>query len=183
MASADSSIVFARELLTGALWDEALPLVVDHWKEVAHYRDIPLNPRRDLYERMQANGALRTFTARIDGHLVGYAVLILDFALHYAGCKTAVQDVVFVSPSVRKTGVGIRFLRYLERECRTEGCQVLYHHAKHRPELALGAVLERMGYEAVDVIYAKRLDRVQMIVGPKADAAEPHDTLHVELHA
>lgn len=145
-----------RELLTDALWNEAMPLLVAHWREIAHYPDIILDPDRDQYLALEDLGVIRCFTARLERKLVGYAVFFVRPALHYAGSVQAYQDVLYLDPSVRG-GAGIRFVRWCDEQLEKSAIQVVYHHVKHAHNF--GPLLERLGYELVDLIYARRLDK------------------------
>lgn len=153
---ANGAVRFAREALTDSLLSEMVPLLHAHWREIAHYSDIPLAPDFDAYRAMVASGALRVFTARDALGLVGYAVWIVRNAPHYAGSRQAVQDILFLEPAARGLN-GIRFLRWCDQALAAEGVQVAHHHVKMAHNW--GPILERMGYEAVDVIYSRRLDR------------------------
>ena len=148
---------FARERMHD-LWPELEPLIREHWLEVAHYLDIPLDPDRDAYNAMEDAGAVRAYTARIKGVLVGYVIYFVRPNLHYSGSKQAVQDVLFIAPEHRG-GLGFRLLRWSHERLRDEGVQVVYQHVKVKPGLNFGPVLERMGYELIDNIYGKRLDK------------------------
>lgn len=178
-------IQFARESLTDDLWAEAMPLLEAHWREVAHFQDIPLNVDRAVYDASDAAGAVRVFTARetstvIDrvpfrsiadsangkppehsrtlrrpGDLVGYALFFVRPHPHYAGSLQAAQDVIYLDPSCRG-GNGIRFMRFCEEQLAAEGVQVVSQHLK----IAHGhtRTMEILGYEPMDLIWVKRLD-------------------------
>lgn len=148
-------VVFAKEPLTDALWDEALPLLFDHWKEVAHYHDIKLNPDRDSYNVNQQVGLLRCFTARQEGRLVGYSLFFVRPHLHYADTIFAYQDVIYVDPKARGS-TGYRFICYCDAQLKAEGVNVVTQHIKAAHNF--GKMLERQGYELMDLIYTKRLD-------------------------
>lgn len=156
-ADGRGSRVLAREPISHALFDEMMPLLERHWKEVAHYGDIPLEPDRAMYLTAEANGALRVFTVRNDrGRLVGYAFFFVRHNPHYLSSLQAVQDVIYVETESRGR-TGSWFITACEDALRAEGVQAVYHHVKTAHNW--GKLLERKGYEAVDVIYAKRLDR------------------------
>jgi hypothetical protein len=168
-------IHFAREPLTDALWDEAMPLLEAHWREIAAFQDIPLEPDFELYAANQKAGMLRCFTARADseyeiaarsgvawgGHdsehrpLVGYALYFVRPNPHYKSSVQAAQDVIYLDPSVRG-GTGYKFIAWCDAQLAAEGVQITYHHIKAKHDF--GRLLERQGYELVDLIYAKRLD-------------------------
>ena len=123
-----SNLRFACEGLSPHLLEEALPLLRAHWAEVAHYLDIPLEIDTDMYLGASVAGLVRCYTARADGEsrwwlrqdgcedrrcsaangeLLGYAVFFVRPNLHYKQSKQAVQDVVYLHPSVRG-GTGAR---------------------------------------------------------------------------
>ena len=150
---------FQREELSATLLEELSPLFHAHYKEIAHYQDIELDPDLGTYMKVAAAGGLRLFTAREPelGQLVGYAVFFLRHNLHYSQSLQATQDILFLHPSFRKSLRGFTFIRFCDDELRKEKVQVVYHHVKEKHNF--GPMLERQGYELVDVIYAKRLDR------------------------
>lgn len=149
-------IEFARETLE-QVRAEIEPLLHAHWLEIAHYADIPINPDWDFYANMDAAGSLRIFTARNDGELVGYAVFFVGPNRHYKDSIQAVQDVVFLHPNYRGARVGASLILFADAECQSENIQVIYHHIKAAHDF--GPLLVHCGYELVDLIYAKRLDK------------------------
>lgn len=149
------TLAFALERFTDALLAELTPLLERHWREIAHYLDIPLAVDAAVYHAADAAGALRIVTVREDGALIGYAAYFVRPHAHYATSVQAVQDVVYVDPRHRG-GLGARLLRAADDVLRAEGVQVVHQHVKLAHNW--GALLERMGYEAVETIYSKRLD-------------------------
>lgn len=140
------------------LWPEIMPLLIEHKEEIAHYQDIELDPDIDAYNTCDMMGMLRCYTARLNGELVGYACFFVKQNMHYQGSMQAVQDVLFVTKPHRHGRVGYKLIRFSEEELRKEGCQVCYQHLKcNRPETI--ALFHKMGYEDIDLIVAKRLDR------------------------
>lgn len=148
-------IAFARENL-GAVWDEVQPLLQAHWREIAHYQDIPLDVDVQTYAQIEAAGVLRIFTVRVDGRLAGYNCFMVKAHPHYRCSLQANQDVLFLAPDFRGAGVGIRFIDWCDGELAAEGVQVVYQHVKAAHNF--GPLLERLGYELMDLIYARRLD-------------------------
>jgi GNAT superfamily N-acetyltransferase len=137
---------------------EAFPLIEKHYREIAHYDDIALKVDEKFYAAADEAGLLQTFVARVDGLIAGYCIVIVRRAPHYSDSLQAVQDVIYVDPDRRSIGVGLRLLREMERELRAQGVQVIYQHEKIKHP-ALGKVLAHLGYEPVDKLWAKRLDR------------------------
>jgi GNAT superfamily N-acetyltransferase len=152
------AISYARESIRD-LKDEVLPLLQAHWREIAFYPDIPLNPRWDAYFHAEDSGSLRCYSVRDRGVLIGYAAFFLNPSLHYGGSLQAAQDVIYVDPMYRNGRIGLGLIRHCEHALRAEGCQLLMQHAKADQKHVFGAVLQRLGYDVLDVIYSKRLDR------------------------
>lgn len=149
-------IEYSQEKVS-TLWGEVMPLLEAHWDEIAHYKDILVDPDTALYEMVEEAGALRCYTARADGRLIGYLVFFVKHNGHYKSSLQAVQDVLFLLPQYRKGGVGVRLLKWAEEMLIAENVQVVYHHVKTTNQV--GKLLVHLGYELVDEIYAKRLDK------------------------
>lgn len=139
------------------LWGEVMPLLEAHWKEIAHYPDIPLEPDTDAYAMLEDAGAMRCYTVRSDGALIGYAVFLVRSNAHYKSSLQAVQDVLFLLPEHRNGKIGVGLIFYSEDRLTEEGVQVVFHHVKTTNNF--GKLLTRLEYELVDQIYAKRLDK------------------------
>ena len=145
---------FGRETLSTCL-EEAKPLLIEHWKEIAQYDDIPLDPDYERYYTLENNGLLRVFTARSEeGSIIGYAVFFVNTNAHYKQSLQAMQDIIFIHPNHR--GTGGRFILWCDEQLKAEGVQVVFHHIKAAHNF--GPMLERFGYELIDLIYGKRLD-------------------------
>lgn len=157
---------FARETLD-AVWSEITPLLVKHWQEIAHYKDIALEPDWEQYLKLEELGLLRVYTAREESEeqtergenyttekLRGYAVFLVRHNPHYKSSLQANQDILFVDPEHR--GLGGQFILWCDEQLKAEGVQVVYQHVK--AEHNFGRMLERFGYKLVDLIFARRLD-------------------------
>lgn len=134
---------------------ELEPLLVAHWREIAHYQDILLEPDWAFY---CSSPFLRCFTVRMEGVLVGYLITGVAKNKHYMSSLQAMQDILFVHPDHRGSDLGRTLLRYHLQQMTQEKVQVDYQHVK-RSHPALGLLLESAGYEPVEIIYAKRLDK------------------------
>lgn len=157
VGSQTAAATYAREQFNDC-FDEALPLLHTHWLEISHDLDIPLDPDVDRYSELDQEGKIRIYTARVNGVLVGYVVFFLVINLHYRSSFQAHADLVYVDPARRNSTIGLRLLKFAEAELRDENVQLADHHVK-LAHPALGVILERMGYEPVETIYRKRLDR------------------------
>lgn len=164
---------FARETVTPELLEELKPYLFAHYKEIARYQDIELSPDWEAYQNLAKFDLLRVYTIRIphcictDGtqrcvcnrpaKLHGYAVFTVRKALHYSTSIQASQDILYLDPQYRARMMGYRFIKWCDDQLRNEGVQVVYHHTKS--DHNFGPMLQRQGYELMDHIYAKRLDR------------------------
>lgn len=140
------------------LQEEISPLLVKHFTEISHYPDILLNPDWDRYFALENGGLFKVFTAREEGVLIGYNAFFLNTNAHYKDSKQASQDVIFIDPSRR--GFGKLFIQWCDEQLKEMGIQVVYHHLKAKKNF--GPMLETIGYELVDLIYAKRLDKEKL---------------------
>lgn len=148
---------FQREPVSTTLISEIEPLLRAHYKEIAHYQDIPLAPNFQQYVDADQAGGMRVYTARTDEKkLVGYSIFVVRYNPHYSGSLQAVQDILFVAPEHRHATLGARFIKWCDEQLKNEAVQVVYHHVKKAHDF--GRLLERQGYELVDLVYGRRLD-------------------------
>ena len=86
-----SNITFQKELFRDIKL-EIQPLLVQHWEEVAMYKDkVPLAPDWARYQDMEDNGVLHVVTVRDSGTLVGYYVTMIVHGLHYRFTKNGIS--------------------------------------------------------------------------------------------
>lgn len=154
-----SVAAFQVEQLSSALWVELMPLLRKHYDEIAPWRDIPLAPDFARYEALQDVKALRIVTARLEGMLIGYHCAVVMRGLHYSTIIQAQQDVLWLAPEHRRSRTGSDLLFFAEEQLRAEGVTMLVQHTKTTPGHDLGPYLMRRGYEPLDMLYVKRLDR------------------------
>lgn len=138
------------------VFQEMIPLLQKHWEEISHYKDIPLEPDFEMYFKMEDIGMLRVFTARdTSNKLIGYAVYFVKHNMHYKSSLQALQDVIFIDPASR--GTGVKFILWTEARLREEGIQLVMQHIKVATTNTI-ALFERLGYDKIDIILGKRLD-------------------------
>lgn len=135
------------------IWGEIIPLLTQHWEELEKYDGVPLEPDRNKYEFMDTVGAIRVYTAREEGKLIGYCVFFINKNLHSKNVIQALQDVLFVRSDRR--GFGLKFIKWCDEQLKKEGVAVIHRMLKKAHDF--GSLLERIGYEQVDLIYARRL--------------------------
>ena len=143
---------FQMEVL-GECLEEMKPLLKEHYKEVAMYQDhIDLNPKYDLYQKMELGGYLSVFTARDQGRLVGYAIFFIDTHMHYQDHAYAVNDVLYIDPEYRHEGRAVSFLDWIEKQLEKEVSVITYHMKIYKPFQSLMKYLQ---YDHAEHIYTK----------------------------
>ena len=147
---------FSEEIITAELLEEAKPLLEKHWAEISFYKDIELNPDYELYLKLQAAGAIRSYSARTDdGKMVGYAVYFLKKNPHYKQSLIAAEDIIFFDPEYR--GRGMLFIKWCDFQLKQLGVQIVTHHVKVFFDWSKALI--RDGYDFQDKVLSKRLDR------------------------
>lgn len=149
---------FRREKACEQLFEELAPLFVLHHDEVEHFKVAPIAVNVRRYIELEEQNSLRIFTARLEtGELVGYSFIFVTQPLHYQGSTQAAQDLLFIHPAHR--GQKGALVAWGEAALAKEGVEVAYVSIKARHNVA--PMLERMGYELVDLVYGKRLAQAE----------------------
>jgi GNAT superfamily N-acetyltransferase len=147
------SYTYQREKFPDVI-EEMKPLLLNHWREIATWQDIPLSPNYAAYQAAEDRDVLRMFTVRNDGELIGYCVFFIG-NIHYTTHKHATQDILFILPDYRGKSAGYRLISYADGQLQAEGVDVIRQHVKLAHNF--GPLLEKLGYRTTEVIYEKRL--------------------------
>jgi hypothetical protein len=110
-------------------------------------------PDFDRYLQMEEGGYVRLFTARDEGKLVGYNLMMISTHPHYPGSLWAIQDTLYMAPEWRGFA-SIRFIRHVDAELRAEGVKYLLRQVNVNRDFS--RTLERMGYDQKEVTYMRR---------------------------
>jgi hypothetical protein len=152
---------FQRETLAECQAEIAPILRNEHWEEVGHYKDIPIDMEWEKYAALERLGKLRCFTVRAplnqdfkETVLQGYAFYFVDKHLHYKHTLVANQDILYIRKQFR--GNGRAFLGWCDEQLKNEGVVTVTHHLK--PWFDWGQMAESLGYELAEKIYTRRLD-------------------------
>ena len=147
---------FQQEFLA-TCFDEAKWLFELHYAEIALNQDVlKLNPDTEQYEDAEKFGALRIFTARDDGKLVGYFAVLVTRSMHYADHIYATNDVIFLHPDHRKGYTASNLIKFAAECLAQDGVSMLFVNTKlHRP---FDILLRRLGFDHVENVYSKRLE-------------------------
>lgn len=154
----DIGVEIAVERLKDAI-EDAKPLLEEHWREIAVYKDIPLEPDWGFYQMADNAGILRIYTVREERtrDMLGYAVFIVKAHAHYRGHKWALNDIVWLHPKYRQMNIGRALVREWERDLQALGVHVVHVNAKVQHP-ALAYLLNEEGYAPVEAGYEKRLN-------------------------
>lgn len=136
--------------------DEIKPLLEDHWEEIALHKDtIKLNPDYDKYEKMFKSGQMRIVTARDDGKLVGYCILMLYHHIHYKDQFMAMDDIFFIAKDYRKGLTGVKLFIKTEEIMKQYGVKKLSMNVKVHQDV--GPIFERLGYKETERMFTKMI--------------------------
>lgn len=148
------------------VFPELLAVYPRHWRELAVSKDIPLAPNYQGYAALDQAGHLLLVTLR-DGQdkLAGYFIGFLFPELHYSSVIACTGDIFYVLPEYRGRGLpGVRLFREVERALRLRGVDRWHVTSKltnsDGEDKDSGALLRRLGFQAVEVHYSKRLSRL-----------------------
>ena len=162
------NVRFAREKVKDLVeGTEFLALLVAHKREVGHFQDIELAPNWDAYFQSDDVGGLRVYTVRgecVDPdyqcslkHLMGYCIFFTHQDMHSRESFQAVQDSLFLAKEHRGARHGYNLIKWCDEQLRADGVQVVYHSTPAAD--SFGSMLRRLGYEPVEHVWARRLDK------------------------
>lgn len=149
-------LTFACELLSSLLEDGLEGLLVDHWAEVAHDRElIALNPDWGQYLAEEKAGRFLSYSVHAGTTLVGYSGFFVLRSMHYRDHVFAVNDVIYLRPQERGVD-GLALIVNVERDLAKRGVSKVFYHVKNDAVLgspagdSLEAIEERL--EAEDLL-------------------------------
>lgn len=132
--------------------DEALPLLERHYEEIAQFKSVQkLDPDWDAYAALERAGKLWMMTARDNGVLIGYIVMIVTTDMHYRKLLRAVEDIHFILPEYRRGLTGYKLLSRTVRAMRERGVGTVTFRTK--ANASHGLLFERLGGVLQDLVY------------------------------
>jgi hypothetical protein len=132
--------------------DEVMPLLEQHYEEIAQFKEVQkLDPDWDTYARIEEQGKLWVMTARSDGYLVGYIVMLLTRDMHYKTLMKATEDIHFLLPQFRKGLTGYRMLAKMKAAMKEKGVHTISLRTKANADH--GVLFERLGGVLHDLVY------------------------------
>lgn len=143
--------------------DALLPLVRQFYAHFGYPYSEALK-RRALSELLSNPALGRLVLVRVDGAVVGYAVVAFSFSLEYEG-RTAFLDELFVEPSARARGLGSAVVGHVAELCRSAGVNALNLETEDSNTGAT-RLYERLGFRSYGRHLMTKL--LASVPGPKA---------------
>lgn len=133
---------------------EAAPLFRAHWQMVGRDKDlVRLDMDLPRWVRLDGEGLVTSFTARIGEKLCGYAMYLTAPSLNYRGHVFAYCHAIYIDPPELEGFLALRFPRFIEfcdARLKERGCTKAVMHMKLTHNFL--RMLEPMGYEAAELI-------------------------------
>jgi len=146
-------VIYQRECLV-SVKQEMKPLLEKHWSETEPNQDtIKLDPDWKEYATLDSCGILHIFTARNEGELVGYCVVMVSRSIHHKGHIFASTDVVYIKPEYRKSSAGSELIEFAEGYCKSSGSSLMTINMK--TEFPFDKLLLRLGFDLIERVYHK----------------------------
>jgi len=134
--------------------DEFIALSVDHYREIALNQDkIPLDPDYDKYKSMGDNHSMIFISVRDNGKLIGYAFWMICQHLHYKSTRWAYNDIIYLDPKYRRSGLGLKLIKASEQVMIDAGAKKIAWHVKVTNDWT--PILARLGYIKEDIVMGK----------------------------
>lgn len=108
--------------------------------------------RKEDYLPLEAAGMLSVWCAMDGGIVVGFASCLISKVPHY-GVGIAIAESLFVRHSVRRLGLGLRFIDTIERHAVAKGVPILFFSCPIGSDYK--KVLEHKNYSAETTTYVK----------------------------
>ena len=138
-------------------WPELDPLTRKEYAEMYPdgFSGIPLDVSVDMLAALDAAGRLKTFTARVNGVLVGYALVVsTPGTITHKDLNCAQCIALWLAPEHRRGRTGVQFITYVDRVIRDSGAQYVTFAVLPNSKSA-AKVLQFLGYHLGEEIYAK----------------------------
>ena len=119
-------MIFLEEKISDTL-EEVKPLLQKHWEESERYYGFSLDPDYELYLRLEREGLTKSYAARIENKIVGYAVFFVQYSHHYKTVLMAKQDIIFIDKCFRGRG---EFSQWCGEQLKNIGVKVIVYNIK-----------------------------------------------------
>lgn len=110
----------------------------------------------DVYLKLEEGGRVIFFTAEDDGVVVGYCTYIISEPLHLKNMLYSFQDLLYVVPEKRGSGVGNDLVLAAEEKSRELGCNKVFFTQK--ANIKDSKVALELGYSSYEKTFIKDLN-------------------------
>lgn len=135
-------------------WKEGQVLAALAYVEVGE--GLSFSPDVSGYENLYEGGHLVILTAREDGNMIGYLLMVVRKHFHSTGIKAGTEEAMYLKPEKRIGTTGIRMMKIMEVVLKSLGVQRVYYTS--RPQRDLSRLYSRLGFSPVASIFAKNLE-------------------------
>jgi GNAT superfamily N-acetyltransferase len=138
-------------------WERAFKLLGAHHSEIKSTRKRPrLNPDIDRYMQLQKEDRLVLATARTpDDELIGYCVFFIYKHPHYAHTLCAMDDIHYVIPKYRHSGIWQRMMQAAVDEIKSRNVGMISIRVPEGNEYT--EEMSAMGFDSMEKVYYKSL--------------------------
>jgi len=137
--------------------DGIATLMEAHGNEFTYFKGKkgPVSPKWEVYEDLERQGRLKICTARHDGEMVGYFLIIIGGSFHYRDLKLCFDDTFYLKPNYRR-GFGLYFfvkfcVGVMERFGGAGSCLILAFKANQSME----PIAKRLGFVVEEIRMTK----------------------------
>ena len=148
-----TAMITIQQELASEGWDEFLPLVVDHCKEIG--QEAP-DLNQEVLLMLEESGQLRCYTVRDEGVAVGYAIYLLEMNVMQQTRLIAKDVGLFLEKSHRGGITAVRLLKFAEVSMMGEGVAEVFQSIP--ADSPVGDLLLRLGYHRIEEVYTKTLE-------------------------
>lgn len=138
-----------------ACWEELQPLADAHWNEVVHEAGHRARLDRAAFQSAEDAGRLLFLTARDDGKLAGYVIILIVQHPHATGLRVAEVNGLYLQPDYRHAWNAHELVGFAHATLRGLGVDLVYQSSKVNHDI--GALFLQMGYQASEVLWCKHL--------------------------
>jgi hypothetical protein len=136
--------------------EQAQPLMLEHWEEVAKETGVPKpSMNADYLAQQEAQGLLFTVGAFAGTELVGYSMNCIGTTMNFDTLIIMENQGIFIKKQYRAMLVGIKLIKESERIGKARGAIRAKWHTYRNTRA--DALFDSLGYKAYDVLYTKEL--------------------------
>jgi len=131
-------------------------LGIEHYEElVGDKATVKFDPHLDRYTQLESLNMLVSLGAYLDDQLVGYSVNILGPHMDSQHLLCAHNTMLFLAKAHRQGSLGVKLIRATSAACKARGAQYMLWRA--RPLTTLDKLLQRMGFDELEIVYSEVL--------------------------